>query len=134
MANMILGCYALAGFGFVCCLILFVTIKRDLFRLERRMDRKNSSLEVRWTGRLGARANGVQELEAKLDGLDARLKQVENPIRERDHPPVRLTPRQKVVQMADQGRASEAIAASVRLPRHEVDLLLKVHRAVARAG
>ena len=134
MADIIFGCYALAGFGFICCLILFVTIKRDLFRLERRMDRKTSLLEARWTERLGARADSVQELEAKVDGLDARLRQMETPVWERDRVPIKLTPRQKVVRMADQGRGSDAIAASVRLPRNEVDLLLKVHRAVACVG
>jgi len=46
---------------------------------------------------------------------------------------VNLSKRSQVIRLSKRGESVEAIAGTLALPRREVELLLKVHRAAAAA-
>ena len=139
---MLLETCALVAAGIICHVILVINLKRDLSRLERRCDVKISRLEERVVFRLDTISNtnspeqkdGVRRVEAKLDEVASRVGRLERDARPRNPANAELTPRGKIIQMAEQGTGSGVIAATVRIPRNEVDLVLKVHRAMAKIG
>ncbi len=77
----------------------------------------------------------LQSLRQTVEALAAQLHDLQN------HPPVALSPalprsglnlskRSHALRLSRRGEGAEQIAASLDLPRQEVDLLLKVHRIV----
>ena len=108
--------------------------------MERRLDAKRETLRAGLSASLDeAQCETDRGIAVKLDILTTRVGNLE--YRTQQPPalarppiadPVKGTSRQKVIQMAHQGRESESIATALRLPRNEVELLLKVHRAVAQ--
>ena len=78
---------------------------------------------------------GLQSVRDSLEALAAQLHDLQN------HPPVaqppglpkpglNLSKRSHALRMHRRGEGAEQIAASLDLPRQEVELLLKVHRIV----
>ena len=116
------------------CLYLFITLARDLRRLKRRVDRWQSE---------GQRETGAQlaSLETRLGEWAVRTRDVEEKVTclsalRRSHvisTGVDANQRTQVIRLARRGDRPDQIAAELRVPKNEVELLLKVQRAVVRA-
>ena len=115
------------------CLFLFFSAKFDLRRLETRVqehrnavERKSAESELRFNlleTKLSETADKVQLIdEALAQSQAAHLPHSSGPTRGK---------RTAIIRLAQKGEASDKIAATVGMPTNEVDLLLKVHRAIA---
>ena len=111
--------YAVLAIGFCLCLFLFWSLKRDLHSAEERSRKKVAALG--------------EELQAKAAILDERWSELSH-ISQLLVPPapphsgLNLTKRSQAVQMIRRGESPQEIAATLALPRNEVELLIKVQR------
>lgn len=116
--------YALMAVGLGLCLYLFMTLKVELRGLQ--------------PGRVGDQQR-VEALESALEEARLAVKKLENDLREVERQtgmlvapsPARsgmnLSKRTQVLRLHRSGESSAGIAASLGLPRGEVELLIKVH-------
>jgi hypothetical protein len=77
----------------------------------------------------------TQELRATIEGLAAQVRELQRtPAAPADGAAPRagfnVTKRSQALRLHRQGESADQIAASLQLPRQEVELLLKVHRIV----
>ena len=129
--------YGLLSMAMGACLFLFVSTERKLERLRRNSVRNNEDGEkqIELIGaqmasietRLGQWAGRTAEVEETVAGLGAvhrkHLRSVS----------IDANQRTEVFRLARRGDPPERIAAELRVPPKEVELLLKVQRAVVRA-
>jgi hypothetical protein len=117
------GCLLVAC-GVAACLWLFASLKSELratrSRFKRRHEETFASLEA---------------LRAALADLDQRMAETEKQAGLLVPPPpvlsgFNLGKRSQAVRMARRGETPSQIAAALRLPQGEVELLLKVHQIV----
>ena len=125
--------YATLAIGMSLCLNLFWSLKRDLHAVEERLRKEREALEED----LQAKAAILEERWNELSQLSGLLV---------PPPPIRsglnVTRRSQAIQMIRRGETPSDIAATLALPRNEVDLLIKVqrlaqsgaHASAARAG
>ena len=119
------------------CLYLFVTTERKLAQFRRKAERRLDAVEEegRRLGALGA------TLDARIDACDARTAELAETVAgvavtRRDAAGTRAidaNQRTQVLRMVRRGERVDHIAAELRVPRHEVELLQKVQRALAKA-
>jgi len=88
-------------------------------------------------GKLEAQSTQARELDAAIQGLTGRIEELESGAPGREIPSgaavsLNGTVRSKVLKMHRLGQAPERIADNLRLPKGEVDLLVKVHQIVMR--
>lgn len=120
-----------------CCLYLFVITATRMESMRRKLDQRLSKTE-RVTHALGGQIAGLETrlaewagrtkaMEETMAGLAAvrRTQLVANG--------VNASQRTQVLRLARRGDRPEQIAAELHVPKNEVDLLLKVQRAVVRA-
>ena len=106
------------------CLFLFISLKRDLWRAEKR-----------WRSRVEALEAGI---EAKAQAFDERWNELSQ-MSPQPAPPAALrsamnqTKRSQVLQMLRRGVEPDEIAATLSLPLNEVELLVKVNE-IALSG
>jgi len=114
------GSYAFQAAGAIVFLLVFLALKRELHELRSRVTRLDFTL--------------------RLDAMNARLREAEERAASPGTPlPVRrsvnLSKRSQVIRLSRRGEPVETIAATLDLPRREVELLLKVHQlSVASIG
>lgn len=119
------------------CLYLFVSVARDMEAMKRRFDRRMSGAEQE-TGvvgaqmatletRLGEWAGRTGELEQKVAGL-AAIRRTQAMAAGVD-----ANQRTQVIRLARRGARPDQIASELKVPKSEVELLLKVQRSVVRA-
>jgi hypothetical protein len=90
------------------------------------MERKTAESEVRFN-----------LIETKLSEVTEKLQLIDQVLERSKEAVVQIAPgptqgkRTAVIRMAQKGESPDKIAASVGMPQNEVELLLKVHRAVA---
>ena len=111
--------YAALVIGLSLCLYLFWSLKRDLHAAEERSRKKLAAVEA--------------ELQARAATLDERWSELSHVSQLLVPPPLlrsglNLTKRSQAVQMIRRGESPQEIAATLALPRNEVDLLIKVQR------
>lgn len=119
------------------CLYLFVTIARRLEAVKRRLEAKISDTQKE-TGLLGAQ---MATVETRLGEWAGRTREVEEKVAslsamrrpQATSTGVDANQRTQVLRLARRGDRPEQIAAELKVPKNEVDLLLKVQRAVVRA-
>lgn len=80
-----------------------------------------------------------EELQATLNDFNARLSEAEerasSPAQAKAvGPSLNLNKRNQVLRMSRRGAATDSIAASLCVPRKEVELLLKIHRLASEAS
>jgi hypothetical protein len=122
-----LVCYALLAAGLGLCLHLFVTLKVEVRAQSRRRladEQQVHNLE-----------SALREAHLAVDRLESDLREVERQTGMLVAPaPARsglnLSKRTQVLRMHRAGHDGAGIAASLGLPRGEVELLIKVHRIV----
>jgi hypothetical protein len=97
--------------GLPACLYLFASAKRDLWAAEKRTARR------------------IEGLEAEIQALREKVEEPPAPA-----PPARagfnLTTRSQALRLSRRGDRPDQIAAALGIPEREVELLLKVDRAV----
>jgi hypothetical protein len=108
------GSYALQAAGAIVLLLVFLALKRELHELRSRVTRLDFTL------RLDAMNMRLHEAEERASSPGAPL-----PARRS----VNLSKRSQVIRLSRRGEPIETIAATLGLPRREVELLLKVHQA-----
>jgi hypothetical protein len=113
------GALALIASGCVVCLSVFLALKGEIRKIRSRM------------------AN--QDLNIKMEEMHTRLREAEERAGMLVAPaPVRsglnLNKRSQAIRMSRRGERPDAIAASLSLPRRQVDLLLKVHGMVLNSS
>lgn len=115
------------------CLYLFFSTKVDLRRIEARLGehrntakRKTAESELRFS----LLETKFGEVAEKLQLIDQALEQAKEPVLRNTIGPTRGK-RTAIIRLAQKGEGADKIAASVGMPKNEVDLLLKVHRAIA---
>jgi DNA-binding NarL/FixJ family response regulator len=104
---------------------LFLSLKRELRGLERRIDLRPQA----------PADSPARELQAQVAELERRLGAatvaVEAPAPQSPIQGMNLTRRAQVLRMSRRGERPEQIAATLGIPLNEVELLLKVHHATA---
>lgn len=116
------------------CLFLFFSTKVDLRRLETRLaefstatERKTAESELRFN----LLETKLSEAAEKIQCIDQALEQSKDATAQNNLGPARGK-RTAIIRLAQKGESAQRIAASVGMAQNEVDLLLKVHRAVSR--
>ena len=113
--------FLLIGMNSVLCLFFFLCLDHEM-----------RVMNLRWRRRQSAQESATGELNAQMAQLSARVLDAE----ERTGvlvPPTaprsgfNLNKRSQVIRMSRRGEQAEKIAASLNLPRREVELLLKVY-------
>jgi hypothetical protein len=111
-------------------LIIFLGL---FFQLARTVEKLRSRL-----GRFEAQVHQLADLNARINGLNLRIEELESAGGPSGQAltgkPAALsgTVRSKVLKMHRLGQAPEKIADNLRVPKGEVDLLVKVHQIVMR--
>lgn len=114
------GSYAFQAAGAIVLLLVFLALKRELHELRSRVTRLDFTL--------------------RLDAMNTRLHEAEERVNTAGSPvparrSVNLSKRSQVIRLSRRGEPIETIAATLGLPRREVELLLKVHQvSTAMAG
>ncbi len=117
----------LCGFSAVtmlACLLLFLSLKRDNAALRRRAQADRDAFQQS----LSSFQRSLAKLQASLAEREAPA-----PVAPAAAVPMEsmnINKRSQVLRLFRRGESAEHIAATLHLPRHEVELLLKVHRAV----
>ena len=119
------------------CVYLFVATAARMESMKRRLDKRILETESR-AGELGGQ---IASFETRIGEWAGRTKSLEETVSSLSavrrpqivSTGVDATQRTQVLRLARRGDRPEQIAAELRVPRNEVDLLLKVQRAVVRA-
>ena len=121
-----LGYYGLLVVGLVLCLYLFISVKNENAQLRHRLETERQQ-----------RLDMFGEFRVALDNLAHSLQEHEKfeesliPTRTAPGVSINLTKRSQALRMYRRGDSPEQIGSALQMPRNEVDLLLKVQRALA---
>jgi len=114
--------HALLAAGCIFGLFFLVSFEKEIRRLKSRL-----------AGRQAGDNASTRDLKVQLDELSERMRDAEERAGIPIAPPkasLNLNKRTQVLRMSRRGERSENIAASLSLPRREVELLLKIHALV----
>lgn len=116
--------FVLLTAGIAACASMFVSLRREIERLSRRVKRQQEQFAALQT-----------QLAAELEGAKVRLQEAEERAGVMVAPtPARsglnLNKRSQALRMSRIGEKAENIAVALGLPRKEVELLLKVQKIV----
>jgi hypothetical protein len=123
-----LGPYILLASSLAATLTIFITLKQEIQRLKLRLDRQQVSETAI-----------ARDTKVKLEEITLRLRDSEERAGVLVAPEpaksgLNLTKRSQVIRMSRRGERAENIAASLSLPRGEVDLLLKINALVVNSA
>lgn len=127
--------YAALSAAMAACLYLFISLKQDLKSNERktgsRIDKTDAKVErlgiqgASLDSRVSAIGHRTTDVEERIELLSgARLRQIGSA-------GIDLNQRTQVLRLARRGDAPERIAEELQVPPSEVNLVVKVHRAIA---
>jgi len=119
--------YALLGAAMTVCLYLFISVKAEIQALRRRWRRHEDATNFSFAEVRAA----LTDVRTAMTELEQRA-QTPAPVPALPSGSINMTKRSQVLRMAKRGERAEQIAATLRVPQNEVDLLLKVQRAVLR--
>jgi hypothetical protein len=116
--------FLLIGMNSVLCLFFFLCLGHEM-----------RIMNLRWARRQSAQESAAREMQAQMAELNTRVLDAEErtgvlvpPTAPRSG--LNLNKRSQVIRMSRRGEQAEKIAASLNLPRREVELLLKVYSRV----
>jgi hypothetical protein len=121
-----LGYYGLLAVGLVLCLYLFISLKKENALLRQRLERQSQDSQdtfVEFRAALGSLSQSLQEHERDAEQMV--------PLRVSPSASINLTKRSQALRMYRRGETAEQICAALQMPRNEVELLLKVQKALA---
>jgi|SRR5579862_3888417 len=112
--------FLLIAINSVLCLFFFLCLEHEM-----------RILQIRWKRRQAAQESATVEMKAQMAGLSARVLEAEDRtgVLVPPTPPrsgLNLNKRSQAIRMSRRGEQAEKIAATLNLPRREVELLLKV--------
>jgi hypothetical protein len=113
------GALALIASGCVVCLSVFLALKGEIRKLRSRMANQDLSIKM-------------EEMNTRLRDAEERAGMLVAPAPIRSG--LNLNKRSQAIRMSRRGERPDAIAASLSLPRRQVDLLLKVHGMVRNSS
>lgn len=116
--------YAALAIGLGLCMLLFLSLKRELRAAEERGQKKLADVEADWQAKMGI-------LDERWEDLSQISRLLVPPTPPRSG--LNVTRRSQVLQLFRRGKSPQEIAAALSLPNNEVDLLVKVQR-IAEAG
>ena len=124
--------------GLILCLFLFITLKRDIFRLDRRTKAAHAALSCNINQRSQVLTATMEKQNHSLIEIQKELKVVSDRVNllspsAAPASGINLVKRTQVLQMARRGNRPDQIAACLQVPQNEVDLVLKVQRTVIKA-
>jgi hypothetical protein len=113
--------FILIGINGVLCLFFFLCLEHEM-----------RVMNLRWRRRQAAQESATVDLKAEMAELSARVQEAEQRSGVLVAPSptksgLNLNKRTQAIRMSRRGDQVEKIAASLSLPRREVELLLKVH-------
>jgi len=112
----------------VAALLVAYTVILGLF-LKNRRELKKLRAEARESARV--HAAGVTDLSVQLEGIRSTVRQIEEaPVTPAAHG-INLNKRAQVLRMYRRGENIPSIAAALRTPTHEVELVLKLHHMLS---
>ena len=122
--------YALLALTAIILLALLYAISKRMQKLRYRLDR----CETRIDSESAQLANGFNALKVRVDDLEDGRPPADTtaPMMVQAAGGLNSTVRSKVLKMHRLGQAPEKIADNLRVPKGEVDLLIKVHQIVMR--
>ena len=128
----------LLGTGMGLCVYLFITLKRDIFHLDRRGRKAEELLSGVLSNQKDASALAFKEQEHTIGEIRQELKEVAERVSllTPSAPPangINLGKRTQVLQLARRGNRPDQIASCLQVPQNEVDLVLKVHRTIIKS-
>ena len=123
-----LGPYILVAAGCIACLFVFLSLKKEIHRLKCRLDKQQEDSKT-----------AAEELNARLEAIDARLRETEERAGAMVPPTspksgLNFSKRSQVIRLSRRGEQPENIATLLSLPRKEVELVLKVHGLVLNSS
>ena len=118
---------ALLIVGLGLCVYLFLSLKAELYNAGRRRRKAQSQVEA-VENTLGELRLRVQTLETELRDCEQQTGMLVPPAAAPSG--LNLSKRTQVLRLDRAGQDSSVIASALGLPRHEVELLIKVHRIV----
>lgn len=120
-----LGYYGLLAVGLVLCLYLFLSVKEENARLRQKLELQHQQSQ----DALGEFRRMLGNLEQSLQEHEQSEAQ-EMPLRAVPGVSINLTKRSQALRMYRRGETAEQICSALQMPRNEVELLLKVHKAL----
>ncbi len=121
----LLPLYGLIAVNLGLCLVLFVTAKREI----RRLQVKNREQKILLQEAYDRLELGLEQLARKVDDVDERAGGLVAPAPAKSG--MNLNKRVQAARMFRRGERPDQIAAALSLPQNEIALLLKVHQAGA---
>ena len=118
--------YLLLAMNTVLLLALFFGSNQRVRKLQTRVQARQAGGEVE----VSRISNAIKELDKRIGGLEKEERQLGN--MEQGAGGLNSTLRGKVLKMHRLGQPAERIAEMLRVPRGQVDLLVKVHAVVMR--
>jgi hypothetical protein len=121
-----LGYYGLLAVGLCLCLYLFISVKKENAQLQQKLEterQQSQDMFGEFRKELGNLAHSLHEHE--------KFEETLTPVRTAPGLSINLTRRSQALRMYRRGDSPEQIAAALQMPRNEVELLLKVQRALA---
>ena len=121
-----LAYYGVLAVGLVLCLYLFVSVKMENAQLRHKLEAQqlqNKDLFGEFRKTLGNLAQSLQDQEQEEDRA--------SPTPAMPGISMNVTKRSQALRMYRRGDSPEQIASVLRMPRNEVDLLLKVQKVLA---
>lgn len=115
----------LLTFGTVVCVWTFLSLKREIFALNKKVLANQSRLDA-VQGQNETASREIEAMRVRLAEAEDRAGVLVAPTPPRSG--LNLNKRSQVMRMARKGEAPETIASALCLPRKEVELLLKVQQ------
>ncbi|MBX7132208.1 MAG: DUF2802 domain-containing protein [Fimbriimonadaceae bacterium] len=115
--------YALMAISLMLCLTLFISLKRETSALRRQLKEEHDLVSTAFDtfrSSLGSLQSSLSDHETALAGSAQPQATLS----------MNLTKRSQALRMHRRGEKAEQIAATLQIPRSEVELLLKVHRSI----
>jgi hypothetical protein len=120
--------YALMCAGMVVCLFVFLSLKREIQEVKAKARRGQES----WERASGELSRSLEEVVERLREAEERAGLLVAPAPPRSG--LNLAKRTQAMRMYRQGRDPRAVAATLELPRADVELLMKVQKMVLNSA
>jgi len=119
---------AILSAGYVVCFCVFLALKKEIRSLRLRLSRKDAADVI-----------STLDLKSKLEDVTARLGDAEERagLLASPAPPksaLNFSKRSQAIRLSRRGEPAESIAASLSMPRRQVELLLKVQAIGINVG
>lgn len=121
--------YSTLAAALAACLYLFITVQSRLTAVYKKCQREQMGV----TNVIGELRAELRCVKTGIDELERRAQAAEAAALPQPGSAININKRAQVIRLAKRGERPDQIAATLRLPQNEVNLVLKVHRSLIRA-